>query len=479
MNNGKVLIVEDEEFYTRAYLPRLARHGYETAAAQSVEEALGQLEKFQPDVVILDLMLQRQEVEEGFEVLGRVGALCPQAKVIVVTSHGRAAIGERALQLGAYDFIDKEERGYDELTFRVNQAYDRVQLERSISDQRGAEIDRVGGYRYGQDGIIVGTSPPMQALFQQIDRVAPAPVSVLVLGESGSGKELVAQALHENGPRAIGPLVAVNCGALPAELMESELFGYVKGAHSTATGDQEGLFEASLGGTLFLDEIGDLPLDVQVKLLRALEQREIRRVGDTQTRTVDVRVVAATNKDLTQAVKDGEFREDLYFRLNTVVLNVPPLQERREDIPLLAAHFLAKCNAELGKSVQGIGEEALVLLRDGGLEGNVRGLQQRLYRAVLFAAGEWLAVDDFEPLAGAPVVEEDALAELDDQMASALEGGMTLPQFVAACEERAIRQALEASRSQQEAAQRLGIAESGLRKKMDKYGIARVRANRS
>jgi len=478
---GKVLIVEDEKYYAKAYQSRLKRHGYETETAIDVPGAFRKLKEFTPDVIILDLMLQQQDIEEGFSVLQEVTQSNIEAKVIVVTSHGRTTIAERALQLGAYDFIDKEERGYDELTFRVNQAYDRVQLERRIKDLRDAEIDRIGGYRYGRDGVIVGTSELMRQLYRQIDKMAPTDATVLILGESGAGKELVAEAIHKSSPRADRMMVTVNCGAIPAELIESELFGYVKGAHSQATSNKKGLFEEAHGSTLFLDEIGDLPLPLQVKLLRAIEKGEIRRVGDTRPIVVDVRIIAATNKTLESAIAKGEFREDLYFRLNMLPLEVPPLRERKEDIPLLATYFLEKCNEKQSKNIKGFQEEAIAFLKSYPAPGNVRELEHCVHRAVLFSTGDWITADDLKS-STAIKVDERKSRSLSQRIAAyeatlAGDGSASLPQLLAECEAAFIRQALSSSSSQQEAANKLGITESGLRSKMDKYNIPRVRAS--
>ena len=479
LNKGKVLIVEDEDFYAEAYCARLSEYGYLTERVADVEGALSALDDFVPDVVILDLTLQRQDVEEGFSVLKEIGRGRSDAKVIVVTSSGRTAVAERALQLGASDFVGKEERGYDELGFRVNQAFDRVRLERRIRDQQREELDRVGGWRYGRDGVIVGRAQPMQQLYRQIDQLAPTQSTVLILGASGSGKELVAQALHAGSARADRRLVALDCGALPAELIEAELFGYVKGSHSQASGDREGLFEAASESTLFLDEIGELPLALQAKLLRAIETREIRRVGDTRSIAVDLRLVAATNRDLEAAVAAGEFRQDLYFRLNALTVEVPPLHKRREDIPLLALYFLERYNAEYGRDLFGFRPEALQALQQETWSGNVRELENRIQRAVLFATDEWIGVDDLQTATDDTDAGDSATPEgMVAAYAAALAHGdhSSLPQLIARCEAALIRHALALSGSQQEAADKLGMAESRLRSKMDKYGIARVRA---
>lgn len=474
---GKVLIVEDEDFYAEAYSARLCEYGYQVERAADVESAFTALDRFAPDVVILDLTLQQQDVEEGFSVLTRIDQGRSDAKVIVVTSSGRTAVAERALQLGACDFVGKEERGYDELGFRVNQAFDRVRLERRIRDQQRAELHRVGGFRYGRDGVIVGRAEPMQTLYHQIEQLAPTQSTVLILGASGTGKELVAQALHAGSPGAARRLVALDCGALPAELIESELFGYVKGSHSQASSDRQGLFEAASGSTLFLDEIGELPLALQAKLLRAIETREIRRLGDTRSISVDLRLIAATNCDLSSAVADGTFRQDLYFRLNALTVEVPSLHQRLEDIPLLALHFLERYNAEYGRDLLGFHPEALETLQQETWPGNVRELENHIQRAVLFATGDSIGVDDLQT---ATAKDDDATTPegMVAAYAAALAHGehSPLPQLIARCEEALIRHALALSASQQEAADKLGMAESRLRSKMDKYGIARVRA---
>ena len=481
-SRGKVLIVEDEEFYARAYRSRLEQHGYRTERAADTEGALALIEEFAPDILLLDLMLQQQDIEDGFAVLQAVIHSRPSTKVIVVTNSGSTAVAERALQLGAYDFIGKEERGYDELTFRVNQAYDRMQLERRIDELKEDEFDRVGGYRYGRDGIIVGRAAAMRQLYRQLDQIALTDATVLISGQSGTGKEPLAHALHAASSRAEHTMVVVNCGAIPAELIESELFGYVKGSRSAAASDRQGLFEAAAGSTLFLDEIGELPLALQAKLLRAIETREIRRVGDTHSRPVDLRLIAATNRNLEKEVTAGQFRQDLYFRLNTFVLEIPPLDQRREDIPLLATHFLDRYKGEYSKNILGFRPAALAFLQARDWPGNVRELENSIQRAVLFTAVDWIGIDDLEQSTRPGEAEADQTpARLMAAYEAALDGGdgdQTLLQLLARCEAALIRRTLAQNSSQQQTAHLLGITESGLRSKMDKYGIARVRATR-
>jgi DNA-binding NtrC family response regulator len=476
---GKVLVVEDEDFYADAYRARLAADGYDIERAVDAEGARKALDRFSPDVVLLDLTLQQQDIEEGFAVLEEIRQRRSDARVIVVTASGRTTVAERALRLGAADFVGKEERGYDELQFRVSQVFDRLHLERRIRTQQADELERVGGYRYGREGVIVGRSPAMQRLYHQIEQIAPTSATALLLGESGTGKELVAQALHAGSSRADRRLVALDCGALPAQLIEAELFGYVQGSHSQATEDREGLFEAARGSTLFLDEIGELPMELQANLLRVIETREIRRVGDTRPIAVDFRLIAATNRDLEAAVADGRFRQDLLFRLNAFTVEIPPLRDRREDIPLLARHFLERYAEEYGRDALGLRAEALEGLMEASWPGNVRELENRIQRAALFARGEWLGRGDVSDKESEDVAMRGSTAESQmSAYAAALAGGAhsSLPQLLAQCEEALIRRALELSTSQQEAASRLGISESRLRGKMDKYAIPRVRA---
>jgi len=461
--NGRVLIVEDQQIYADVYKARLAPEGYQIDTAMDVQTALWKLKEFQPDVVILDLRLQRGDSEEGLSVLREITEYNSEIKVIIVTVEGAIQTARKALELGAYDFIEKKTQGYNELPFRVNQAFEKLQLDRRIADLQRAEIEGVKGYRYGQDGVIVGNSEHMHQLYEQIARVAPTNATVLILGESGTGKELVAHAIHHKSPRADADFVPVACGQTGKELLGSELFGHEKGAFTGADKLRQGKFEQANEGTIFLDELAELDHASQVQLLRVLQERKIERLGGKQTIPVDVRIIGATNKNLELTVKDGAFREDLYHRLNVIQLHVPPLRERKSDIPLLAAHFLTKkCQKINVKKSKGFQESAMALLIGHSWPGNVRELENRIERAIVLATGDWISAAD---------IRTDPTSEFDVENRS-------LSELVDEYERTLILDALERTEDQKAAAGLLDIPEPTLRYKMDKHGIARSRAKR-
>ncbi len=458
---GKILIVEDEEIYTKVYSAKLLPLRYRIETATDTSTASHKLQAFQPDIVILDLRLQRQDSEEGLTFLKEITAYNPAIKVIIVTVEGSIENAMRAHKLGAYDFIEKRTQGYSELPFRVNQAYERLLLERRIADLQQSEIDRIKGYRYGPDKIIVGDSERMRRLFEQIDRLASTDTTVLVQGESGTGKELIAQAIHHHSPRVSQPFVTVACGQTENALLGSELFGHERGAFTGATERKQGKFESANRGTIFLDEIAELDAESQVKFLRVLQERQLERLGGKQTIEVDVRVIAATNKNLEQAVQEGTFREDLYYRLNVFPLHVPPLRERKSDIPLLATHFLTqKSHLTDGKQIRGFQEAAMTFLMRYSWPGNVRELENRIEQAVVLARSDWISTTDLQiNVAGKFDPENKGLTGL-----------------VTEYERILIIDALESAGDQKAAADHLGIPEPTLRYKMDKYGIKRSRS---
>ena len=460
---GKILIIEDEEIYADVYSAKLTPLGYQIETATDTSTASQKLESFRPDIIILDLRLQRQDSEEGLAFLTEIAGYNPAIKVIVVTVEGTIENAMRAHKLGAYDFIEKKTQGYNELPFRVNQAYEKLQLERRIADLQQSEIDRIKGYRYGTDKIIIGDSESMHRLFEDVDRVASTDATVLVQGESGTGKELIAQAIHHHSSRAKQPFVTVACGQTDNALLGSELFGYERGAFTGATGRKGGKFEDANRGTIFLDEIAELDAESQVKFLRVLQERTFERLGGKQTIEVDVRVIAATNKNLEQAVQEGTFREDLYYRLNVFPLHVPPLRERKSDILLLATHFLSqKLHLTDGKQIRGFQEAAMAFLTSYAWPGNVRELENRIEQAVVLVTGDWVSAADLRiDAAGNFDTENKALTELVNEYERIL-----------------IIDALEGAVDQKAAADHLGIPESTLRRKMDKYSIERSQSRK-
>src|SRR5688572_8331278 len=380
----QILVVDDEPNLRRVLRAQLERDGYDVHTAEDGEQALALLREHHIDLVITDLRMPRLD---GMELLRRIAAFEDPAPVVMITAHGTVDTAVEALKTGAFDYITKP---FDQAEVRtiVRKALRTQDL--SATEASRPIHDIIEGVRYG----IIGRSQSILDLYAVLDRVAGTPTTVLITGESGTGKELVARALHENSNRRDKPFIKVNCAAIPRDLMESELFGYERGAFTGAVSSKPGRFELASGGTLFLDEIGSIPVEMQVKLLRALQESEFERVGGVKTIRVDVRLVAATNSDLKKEIAAGSFREDLYYRLNVVPIRLASLRERAEDIPLLVQHFVAKFNARLKKTITGTDAEAETLLRTYPWPGNIRELENVIERAVLFCdKGELTAVD--------------------------------------------------------------------------------------
>ena len=377
MNPACALVVEDEEPFRAVVGEILQTAGYLPVLCASGEEAIALAEKRAFDVVISDVRLG--DGADGMDVLSALQRLQPRTPVILMTAFGDVENVMKAIQQGAYDYISKFPFQPRELIQTVERALERRRL---LAESRGQRREVKSRLRE-----IVGRSPAMLDVYKLVARVAVSMSTVLVVGESGSGKELVARAIHNHSPRAAGPFVAVNCTALTETLLESELFGHAKGAFTGAIQSKRGLFEEAQGGTLFLDEIGDINPKLQAQLLRVLQEGEIRRVGGSEPIRVDVRVVAATNRDLEEEVRSGRFREDLYFRINVVTIHLPPLRERREDIPLLVDHFLNKYAQREGRSEAGISDDAMHLLAQYSWPGNVRELENVIERALALSKG--------------------------------------------------------------------------------------------
>jgi len=380
----RVLIVDDDEAHAEALGDGLELDGHQCTVVDSGDAGIAKLEEQSFDAVLTDLIMHGKS---GLDVLQEAGRLQPDAVVLVITGHGSVETAVEAMHKGAADYLPKP----------VNLHELRTKLPRHVEAVRhrtlNIELRRQLDKRFGFENII-GHSPPMQQLFELLGRVSSTSATVLILGESGTGKELVAQAIHRNSPRKDGPFVAVNCAALAEGLIESELFGHVKGAFTGAHAANEGRIVHADGGTLFLDEVGDMPLDTQAKLLRVLENREVVPVGGHAEVAVDIRLVAATNRDLRQMVQEGTFREDLFFRLQVVSLHLPPLRERTGDIPILIDHLIGEMNAEHGREVSGITPEARMLLVRYPWPGNVRELRNCIENMVVLARGPLLEKDD-------------------------------------------------------------------------------------
>ncbi|OGK91257.1 MAG: hypothetical protein A2W08_11670 [Candidatus Rokubacteria bacterium RBG_16_73_20] len=445
----KILVVDDEPAQRELVSGFLARHGFEVTTARDGAEAL---ERFRREPVDLILTDQKMPGLSGLELTQAARAVNPEVAVVLMTAYGTIEHAVAAIKAGATDYLTKP-LNLDELLHRLGQVRDHQRLLGENRELRAAlqERHRVEG--------ILGDSGRMQEVLSLVRRVAASDATVLIRGESGTGKELIAKAIHYASRRAEGPLVRVNCAALPETLLESELFGHEKGAFTGAQATRRGRFELAHGGSLFLDEIGDLPPHLQVKLLRVLQEREIERVGSSRPIPVDVRLLAATHRDLEALVKAGSFREDLYYRINVVTLAVPPLRERREDIPLLLDHFLSKFARANGKTIRGLTREARDTLLRYDYPGNVRELENLMERAVVLTRDEVIGRADL------PLSVRDAEPESGEATG--------LPAAVEGLERRMIRDALaRADGVQTRAAELLGISERVLRYKLRKYGLA-------
>ncbi len=384
----QILVVDDEANLRRVLSAQLSRDGYDVHTAEDGEAALALLREHHIDLVITDLRMPRVD---GMDLLRAALRDDPARPVVMLTAHGTVDNAVEALKTGAFDYLTKP---FDQNEVRVivrKALRTRELASTEASRQEGSPAKETGiPTRFG----IIGQSPPILELYAILQKVADTPTTVLVTGESGTGKELVARALHENSSRRDKPFIKVNCAAIPKDLMEAELFGHERGAFTGAIASKPGRFELASGGTLFLDEIGELPSDMQVKLLRVLQESEFERVGGIKTLQVDVRLVAATNRDLKKEIASGGFREDLFYRLNVVPIALPALRERSGDIPLLCEHFVAKFRARLKKNVTGVDPAAMEKLCAYGWPGNIRELENVIERAVLFADGATIAVAD-------------------------------------------------------------------------------------
>lgn len=448
---ASILIVEDEPKMRRVLELQLAEEGFHARTAPDAETGLQLLSKESFDVVVTDFKLPGMSGLEFLHAVKRVNADLP---VVIMTAYGTVETAVDAMKAGASDYVLKP-FSLAELVLVIRKELASHQLRQENRDLREAL-----GQRYEYKNI-VARSDKMQAVLALVERVAPTNATVLIGGESGVGKDLVARAIHEHSQRAAGPFVKINSTAIPETLLESELFGYEKGAFSGAMTNKPGKFELADKGTLFLDEIGDVPAAIQVKLLRVLQDREFERLGSTKTLKVDVRLVAATNRDLRAALEEGTFREDLYYRLNVVAIDIPPLREHKEDIPALAEFFLEKSARESNKKVQGITPQAMKLLMDFHWPGNVRELQNVLERAVTLSSDAMLDVRDIHIDGAARRASTDSTAALPE--------GMTLEQW----EEEMLREALRrANGNKSQAARALGLSRNALRYRLSKMGVA-------
>jgi two-component system response regulator AtoC len=449
----RVLVVDDEENIRLVLRTLLKKHGYEVEVAEEGEGALTALESFDPDVILTDVRMPKMG---GLDLLAALRAKQHPATVIVMSAYGNVDLAIEAMKAGAYDYVSKPFKP-DEVVLALRKAEERETLRRENRALR-EHIQKENQFE-----SILAKSRTMLDIFRTISKIADFKTTVLITGESGTGKELVARAIHARSSRKGASFVAVNCGAIPENLLESELFGHKKGAFTDATSDRRGLFEEASGGALFLDEIGELPLSLQVKLLRVLQEDTIRRLGDTKDIKVDVRIITATHRDLAADVKAGRFREDLYYRINVLPIAIPPLRSRREDVNLLIDHFITRNNARLGTSIRGVSTEARKDLLEYTWPGNVRELENTIERAMVLAETEVLQATDL------PERLRDALDPVQVHLAT---GELSIKRTTAVIEQILIRRALQKTKGNRtRAAQLLEISHRALLYKIKDYKV--------
>ncbi|HET6282953.1 MAG TPA: sigma-54 dependent transcriptional regulator [Polyangia bacterium] len=466
----RVLIADDELNMRRVLEAILRREGYDVVTAANGIEAMSEMNR-QVHTVITDLKMPGLD---GMGLLKKLSVEYPDVPVVMITAHGSVENAVEAVKLGAFDYLEKpfEQEQIRQIVSKALNTYALARRDASPEVPAGR-----GRFR------LVGTSAAIRQIYGVVEKVANTPSTVLITGESGTGKELIARALHDNSSRHSGPFIKINCAAIPKTLMESELFGYDKGAFTGAVGAKPGRFELAHGGTLFLDEIGEIPVEMQVKLLRVLQESEFERVGGIKTIKVDVRLITATNRDLLQEIASGGFREDLYYRLNVVPIHIPPLRERREDVSLLAAHFITKFNDRLKKQITSIHADAIARLVGHTWPGNIRELENLMERTMLFCEGPEIRSSDLPPeLAGlSPVGAEDtaraaSLAAAAASAASSSQPAGSLKEAVRAETERVERELIQRALDETggnvtQAARKLKISRKSLQTKMKEFGL--------
>jgi two-component system response regulator AtoC len=449
-----VLVIDDDAGLRKSVGLILAEAGHMVSSAGDGEEGLTMARAQSPDIILCDVRMPRVD---GLEFLRRYHEEGGEALVVVMTAYGSRDLAIEAMKAGAYDYIAKP-FGADEVTLTLLKAAEREQLKEEVGRLR-KEVR--ADARFGE---IIARSPSMVRALEVAERVAPHDSPVLITGNTGTGKELVARLIHRHSVRADGPFMAVNCGAIPENLLESEFFGHVRGAFTGADRDKEGLFEAARGGTLFLDEVGELPVELQVKLLRALQEGEVRRVGSTESEPVDLRVISATNRDLQKAVRENEFRPDLFYRLAVVPIHLPPLRERAEEIPELVRHLLDRHRSRLGLAVDGVTPEAMELLLDYPWPGNIRELENVLERALVLTHSRQLRPEDLPEHLRIPHP-----AGLDMELHG---NDLSVKRRTADLERHLIEKALERTGGNRtQAAELLDLSPRALRYKIKDYGL--------
>ena len=449
-----VLIIDDEPGLRQTVSMILGEEGYEVTAASDGEEGLRKALEIKPDMILCDVRMPRLP---GLEFVERYRAQGGDALVVMMTAYGSTQLAVDAMKLGAYDYLPKPFSA-DQLVLTLKKAEERETLRREVRRLRN---EVTVGRRYGE---IIAKSPAMSKALETATKVARYPSPVLVTGESGTGKELVARLIHEESDRAAASFVAVNCGAIPENLLESELFGHVKGAFTGADRERAGLFEEASGGTLFLDEIGEMPATLQVKLLRVLQEGEVRRVGENRDRPIDVRIIAATNIDIDEEIREENFRRDLYYRIAVVTIHLAPLRQRREEIPLLAGHFVETYNERLRLRVRGVDPDAMKLLLEYHWPGNVRELENTIERAMVLTDRDRIGVEDLPGHIRIPVGPMDDADLGDDEL--------SVKKHTAALEKRLIQKAIaRTGGNKTRAADLLDLSARALLYKMRDYGL--------
>jgi two-component system response regulator PilR (NtrC family) len=458
MEKNKILVVDDERSMREFLGIMLTKEGYRVTQCPDGETALRQAEQDIFDLVIMDIRMPKMD---GITVLERLKEITPETIAIMITAFASTDTAVRAMKKGAYDYITKPFK-IDEIKLIIHNA-----LEKKALEKENILLKRLVETKYSFDEII-GQGPKMLALYELMEKIAPTKTNLLITGESGTGKELVAKAIHFNSPRKENGFVTLNCGAIPENLLESELFGHMKGAFTGAMYNKRGLFEVADGGSIFLAEIGELPLSMQVKLLRVIQDREFTRVGGTEQIKVDVRIISASNKDLEEAVREKKFREDLYYRLNVIQIKLPLLRERREDIPLLAEHFFKKYEQELGKDIREISPDAMKLLINYDYPGNVRELQNIIERGVALEIGNTLTVENLKSY----MDEQRGVKRIDDSLFDIPTEGIDLETVVGDLERSLLIKALERTKGvKKKAAELLNINFRSMRYRLEKYGL--------
>lgn len=458
---SRILIVDDEESIREFLEIMLKKEGYEITTAVDGLNAKEILTKKSFDMIISDMQMPNMT---GIELLRHVKDTYPDLVFMIITAFGTTETAVEAMKMGAYDYVTKPFK-IDEVRMNISNALRSKNLE---VENRNLRKELVREYSFQN---MVGNSQAMHVIFDLIKRVSQAPTNILVTGESGTGKEVIAKAIHYNGPLKDKPFVTINCGAIPESLMESEMFGHKKGSFTGAIVDKTGLFEVANTGTLFLDEVGELPASIQVKLLRAIQERIIRRVGATDDTKVDVRIIAATNRNLEEMVQKGTFRQDLYYRLNVINIKSPALRERAEDIPLLAHFFLRKYNEKLGKSINGISVDAMDILKRYNYPGNVRELENMIERTVALEAGATVLPESLPPLVNTPTGKKMA----SSNEIEVGEDGLDLDKVIGQIEKEILLKAIHAAGGvKKKAAKLLKISFRSMRYRIEKYNLGTI-----